>query len=70
MIPSRNNRVVNNSSAARVGGAVGVRVRVEVALGLGVIVDVGGWVFVGVCVIETVLLGKAVQAGVGDSVRN
>ena len=43
---------------------MGVRVWVEVTLGLGVIVDVGGWVFVGVCVNERVLLGVTVQAGV------
>jgi hypothetical protein len=55
---------VKDSNAARVGDAVGVRVWVEVTLGLGVIVDVGGWVFVGVCVNERVLLGTTDQVGV------
>jgi hypothetical protein len=55
---------VKDSNAAWVGDAVGVRVWVEVTLGLGEIVDVGGWVIVGVWVNELVLLGATVQAGV------
>ena len=49
------------------GDAVGVRVNVGVALGLGVIVDVGDWVSVGVKVNVLGILDAIVRVGVNVS---